>query len=275
MNCNKCGSEIQDETKFCTICGNPIDNNPIQKKPKKRGCLIALLIFLVIVAALITCVAIFLPGFFRPKDLGIKTSKEAYESALAKLNYQKDAAPTSGTGDDYTYTYGDLKEVDTTLNSEELTSFFNYNRPKYYALKDVQIRINPDNTMEFSGAIDTEYFLSNVLGGEYSVEDIEKNFPLIKAIPGSVNVYAQLSGEIVDNKSTGFAFSDIEVMGVGLPSDIYETENAKDEIKNLIDGFLESTTEKTGGSYESIKIEDGELKINANLPSMLKREANE
>ncbi len=273
MKCEKCGKELHDGTQFCESCGHPVNTNEVHKQSKKKkGCLIGVLSFLGVIGIILTCIAIFLPGFFGPKDLGIKTSKAAYESAIAKMNYQKDTAPSSGVAEDYTYTYGELKEIKTGLISEELTSFFNYNRPEYYALKKVQIRINPDNTVEFSGAIDTDYFLNKVLGGKYSEQEISKAFPLIKVIPGSVNVYAQFSGEIADNKAVSFAFSDIEVMGIGLPSSLYNTESAKTEISNLLDNFLAKTTDKTKGTYDSVKVENGELTINGKLPSSLKRE---
>lgn len=273
MKCEKCGKELQDSTQFCESCGHPANTNAVHKQPKKKkGCLIGMLSFLGAIGIILVCIAIFLPGFFGPKDLEIKTSKKAYESAISKMNYQKDAAPTTGVAEDYTYTYGELKKIKTGLTSEELTSFFNYNRPKYYALKKVQIRINPDDTVEFSGAIDMDYLLNKVLGGKYGEQDIVKAFPLIKVIPGSINVYAQFSGGITENKSVSFVFSDIVVMGIGLPSSLYNTESAKMEISNLLDNFLTKTIEKTKGTYESVKVENGELTISGNLPSSLKRE---
>ena len=273
MKCEKCGNELRQGDKFCKVCGYPVEvSQPPQKTKKKHGCLIALLSVLAVVGMAVLCIAVFLPGFFGPKNLGIKTSKAAYESAVNKLNYSKDAAPSAGVPEDYAYTYGELANVQTSLTSEELTSFFNYNRPKYYALKKVQIRVNPDNTVEFSGALDTDYFLNKVLGGKYSEQEISKAFPLIKAVPGSVNVYAKLSGEIADNKSVNFALKDAEVMGVGLPSSLYDTQSAQTEITGLLDDFLTKTTEKTKCTYEKIKVENGELVISGNLPSSLKRE---
>jgi hypothetical protein len=204
--------------------------------------------------------------------LGIKTSKEAYESALSKLNYVKDTSPSGGTSDDYIYNYGEVQEISTSLTSEELTSFFNYNRPDYYALKKVQIKINPDDTVEVSAAINTDYFLDTVLGGKYSKEEITQAYPLIKVIPDTVNIYGVLSGEIVDNKSSNIELSDIEVMGVELPSSLYETSSAQSEISNVLDDFLEKTTEKTGGTCDSLKVQNGELMLDAKIPSSLTRE---
>lgn len=273
MRCENCSSELQDGVRFCKSCGHPANTNTAHKQSKKKkSWLIGLLSFLGVVGIILICTAIFLPGLYGPKDLGIKTSAAAYESAVAKLNYQKDTAPSSGTAEDYIYTYGDLKEINTSLTSEELTSFFNYNRPEYYALKNVQIRINPDDTVEFSASVDTSYFLDKVLGGKYSEKEINDAFPLTKVIPGSVNVYARMSGEIADNKSVDFAFSDIEVMGIGLPTDLYATSSAKTEISSILNNFLAKTTDKTKGAYTSIGIVNGELQISGKLPSSLTRE---
>ena len=56
---------------------------------------------------------------------------------LPRCIIKRTPPPSSGAPEDYKYTYGELKEIKTGLTSEELTSFLNYNRPKYYALKKV------------------------------------------------------------------------------------------------------------------------------------------
>lgn len=251
---------------------HPQQSQPAKKPKKKLGCLIALISGLLIVGLIVVLIIVLLPGLFGPKNLGIKTSKKAYESAVAKLNYTKDKAPTKGNPEDYVYAYGEVTDVDTTLTSEEITSFFNYNRPKYYALKKVQVRVNRDNTVEFSGAIETKYFLDKIIGDKYSEEEIKKAFPMINSLPKSVNIYAKAAGEIQDNQAMGFAFKDIEIMGFGMPDSLYKTDKAKEAISNLLNDALEFFTEKTQGTFSSIKVVDGELQINGQLPSSLTRE---
>lgn len=273
MKCEKCGSELIQGEEFCKACENPLEiSQTSPKAKKKRGCLVALLSIIAVVVVAFIGAAIFLPGFFSPKDFGIKTSKAAYESAVNKLNYTKDMAPSTGKAEDYTYVYGELSKIQTSLNSEELTSFFNYNRPEYYALKKVQIRINPDNSMEFSCALNTDYVLSEVLDGEYSEQELTKAFPWIKTVPNSVNVYAHLSGEIADNKAVSFSLKDVEVMGIDLPSSLYDTQETQTEICSLLDNFLTKSTEKTNSTYTSVEVNNGELQINGFFPSSLKRE---
>lgn len=242
------------------------ESRPSKKAKKKHGCLIALLIMLGLIGVGVLCIAIFLPGFFRPKSLGIKVSKEAYDSAINKL--YKDTTPLEkGASDSQSDrdTYKEPVEVEASLTSEEVSALVNYNKEKYYAYDKVQIKVNPDDTIEFSGSVDTDYFLDEFLGGEYSKEEIIESFPIIKAIPDSVNVYLKMSGGIEDNKTVDFALNDIEILGIDIPSSLYEELSAQEEISDMLDDFLTRKAEKTKDSYASVKPEGGELQIIGSL----------
>jgi len=241
------------------------------KKKKGKGCLIALLVVVVIIGFIVAAAAIFLPGLFKPKDLGIKTSKSAYDSAMAKLRYTKDEAPETGEAEDYTYEYGATNSVDTALTSEELTSFFNYNRPDYYAIENLQIRINDDDTIEVSGSLNRDYLLQNILEGEYTEEEIKKEIPMLNLIPSSINFYVNLEGSITNNEVDNFNFNDIEIMGIGIPDSVYDTDEAYETIIDIIDTSIEKVMQKTGASYESVKVENGELNFEGEMPSFLER----
>ena len=308
MICKKCGTQNDDNIKFCQNCGEPVEaEQPVQQqqppqpqqppqqqyqhtqqqyqyqqnprymqpmmKPKKKGkgCLIALIIFVVIIGVIIGSLFIFLPGLFKPKDLGVKTTKDAYESALSKLKYNKDDAPSTGEADDYTYEYGSTNYVDTALTSEELTSFFNYNRPDYYAIKDLQIRINDDNTIEVAGALNKTYILESILEGEYTEEEIKEELPMLNLIPGSINFYVNIEGEISDNEATKFDINDVEIMGIGIPDSIYDTSEAQYTLIDIINESIAKVVQKTGTSYDLIKVEDGELIFQGDMPSFLER----
>lgn len=249
----------------------PIYNQPMKRK-KGKGCLIALGVLIIIIATIVLCLIFFFKGFFEPKDLGIKSSKSAYESAMSKLGYTKDDAPTGSDPDDYNYIYGPLHDVDAALTSEELTSFFNYNRPEYYALDDVQIRINSDDTMEMSCSLDLKYFIDEVLGGKYTQEEIEEKMPMLGILPHKVNLYCKISGEINNNTAEDFDVSDIEVQGFGIPKTIYTGDEATKNIEDIVTSALSRVTAKNGSSFDSVKIDDGKLMIDALMPSSLVRE---
>lgn len=303
MNCPKCGTDLPSDARFCNICGQPItpaqpfyqaaQQQPYQAPPpqpyqapppqvyyaqqppvrkKRYGCLVAFISLLLIAGLIMGSVWLFLPGFFAPRDLGIKTSKKAYESALQKLGYQKDTSPKTGEEEDYNYSYGPLHSVTANLTSEEVTSFINYNRPSYYAFKDVQVRINDDDTVEVSGKLDINYFLMNMLGSKYDKEDVTRSFPLVNTLSAGINIYAKGSGEIQNDQAVDFAFSDVQVMGIGLPENLYKTDEAKQEISEMLNDFISSQMQRSGGSITLAKVDNGEMIFQGDVPSWLERD---
>lgn len=288
MNCKKCGEQVNESNKFCVSCGEPVNavlmaqtlkpqeaaqTQQIIQKKKGRGCLVAILTVFIIIGLLAGAAAIFLPGFFGPKNLNAKTSQKAYESALVKLGYVKDEAPSTGKSEDYVYKYGEIKKVNTTLTSEELSSFFNLNRPDYYAIKNVQIRVNTDNTVEISASINTKYFLDKVLGSKYNQEDIKKAVPILGILPGTINIYTKAAGAISNNKASNLNINDVEIMGINIPKSMYDTSKVQTDISNMINNFITKSNEKTGSSYDLIQPQNGGFAFNVSIPSSLTREA--
>ena len=220
MFCNNCGQKIEAGTDFCPNCGQkqtetagvtapqspefevpsaavinpqpqvqPYGAYPVATPRRRHGCLTAFIIFIIVLLLAAAAVYFFVPGLHKPNDLGIKSSGEAYTRAMNKLGVTKDKSPTSGTADSYTITYGAPHAVTTGLTSEEITSFLSENRPPYYAVKNVQVRINNDGTIEAAGNLDTNYVFNEMLNGQYTKQDAQKELPMLGLIPSSVNVY--------------------------------------------------------------------------------------
>lgn len=225
---------------------------------KRRGCLTGLLIVIVVIGAAAAAMAIFLPGFFGPKFLDVEISQKAYESAVAKLENVSGAAPAAGKAGD-AGGREPLKAINTSLTSEELTSYINYGSPDSYGMKQMQIRINKDDTLEISGAVDTDYLLEDVLEGGYDREDIKKAMPMLGLLPKSVNIYSRIGFEITNGQTSNLTVNDIQVMGVGVPEDIYE--EAKTGIGYILGDFIKELEQKTGADYNSVRIRDGRLVI--------------
>ena len=59
----------------------------MKKKSKKKKALIAVFVIFVVLGVVI---GVFVYNMHVPKNLGVKVSKEAYDSALKKLNLDKD-----------------------------------------------------------------------------------------------------------------------------------------------------------------------------------------
>lgn len=247
----------------------------VVKPRRKRGCLTVLLVFIVLLGGGLLLIYFLVPGFFKPYDLGIKATPEAYESAMSKLAITKDSAPKEGTAEDYIYSYGASTAVQTSLSSEEITSFLTINRPEYYAMKDVQVRINEDDTMEASASLDVSYVLEEILDNKYSKEEINQKLPVLGFLPDEVNVYIKADGAIRDNKVADLTIEDVSIMGITIPDSMINTEQANNFIEESLDSYLEKTSEKSGARYDLLQLNNGNLEIQGQLPSSITRTKEE
>jgi hypothetical protein len=290
MYCVNCGHKIDDGTPFCPDCGTkqtqsagapippPLNRQPQSQQfsavpvagPKKRhGCLTALIIGVVVVLLAAAALYFFVPGLLRPIDLGIRSSREGYLSAMSKLGVEKDESPKSGTAESFSITYGPPQDVSTGLNSEELTSFFNENRPPYYAVKNVQVRINGDGTIEAAGTLDTRYVFSQILAGQYTKQDAQKELPMLGLIPDNVNVYFKLSGSVEDNQVQGLDVDGVKVMGIAIPQSLIDDNSAF--IVDTLDSYISRECARVGASVEHLGVSDGKLDFIGSLPSTITR----
>ena len=248
------------------------EGEKIPPKKKKKG-LVKFITFLIVIGVIVLGLGFIFPGLLWQKSLGVTYTTEDYNSMLEKLNYIKDVAPTSGAEDDYTYVYGALKSVDVEFTSEELTAFFNENRPSYYALKNVQIRINDDGTIEASANANVDYFLDEVLGGEYSREQINQQIPALGILPSNVNLYLKFSGSVTDNK-TIVDVNSASVQGIEIPSVYVNSSEAMNVLSSGCDNVMNTYSSKTGSTFDKISIDSGVVKFKGSVPSSLERIQN-
>ena len=115
--------------------------------------------------------------------------------------------------------------VDTTITSREVTAFVNKNRPDYFALKKMQIRFNPDGSIEASGKLDLNYVMDVILAGNVTKQEIEERLPIsLDLLPKSVNVYTHFDGKIIDNQLTGLEMHSVKIYGISIPQSILGEE---------------------------------------------------
>ncbi len=237
---------------------------------RKSGCLIALLVFAGTIAAILVALYLLLPGLLRPYDLGSKTSVEAYNSALNKIHLKKDAAPDVGEAADYKIKYGKAKKGNVFLTVDEIASFMNHNRPDYYALKNFQIRINKDNTVETAGTLNTEYVFEKVLANKYNLQDAKKALPMLNLIMGDVNVYCKFKAKIANNSVKSLDLQNVGIMGIPVPNQLIDSNEAESFVMDNISSFLKRTCKETGANYKLMEVKNQKLHIIGDFPSSVK-----
>lgn len=292
MFCKNCGQPLQDAATFCPGCGQKQDipaeiparqpqapvYQPMQQpayaapapaKPRKKRGLKVFLIILIVLVAGAAGVYFLLPGLSKPIDLGVRSSREAYERAVSKLGFTKDEAPRSGEASDYTTVYTGIHDADISMTSEEVTSFLSENRPPYYAVKNVQIRFNEDGTVEASGTLDTSYVFDTLLSGQYSREDAQSALPMLGLIPDNVNIYIKLAGGIDDNHVTGLDVDAVSVMGIPIPVDLISSNESF--IVSIIDDNIARQNARAGTNIAHLGISGGQVDFQGTLPSSVER----
>lgn len=217
-------------------------------KKKKKVLITLLVIFLV----LGTLIGVFVYNMIVPKNLGVKVSKEAYESAIGKLKNDID-------------TDKEVLNVDAKLTSEEVTSLLGYNKSEESALDKVQVRVNADDSVDFSGVLHKEYLLDTMLGGAFSEESILESAPALKYLPNKLTVYFNFSGEVANN-TTDISVNKISLMGISLPKSFYKKAEVQESINNALSNYLKAQADQNNGSYDMIKPENGELILKGQLP---------
>lgn len=241
------------------------------KAPKKRHRFLkGLLIFIITIVVILGALGFFIPGLLWAKDLGVKYSQADYESAIQKIEYIKDPAPTGESADEYVYTYGALKNISTEFTSAEITAFVNTNRPSYYAVKNAQVKINSDGSVEASGSVNVDYVLNEMLSGKYSRSQIMEEIPALGLLPSNVNLYIKGGGSVVNNDASVNVDS-IEVQGISIPQKFVNSSEAASTVNGALNKVLSASNTKSGSNIEKLAPQDGKLLIIGEFPSSLER----
>lgn len=164
-----------------------------------------LILLIVVALVFIAGIAGFVPylstilGTDRPKDLGQQITLEDSLAAQEKTGVQLVKLP-SDTPIGNSFILEGSRPIELTFTSKEATGIIN-NRPwKYYPFSDLQLRINPDGTIETSGVVNMDLFMSYANSLGYSTEDINKVMEQYHIPKMNMPFYLKGSGSIIDDR---------------------------------------------------------------------------
>jgi hypothetical protein len=200
-------------------------------------------------------------GSDKPRDLGIKYTEKQYadyaEKALTKIITTKNA-----TSPEESLTYSGSKELKQEFTQEEIAARLNYAKWKYMPVKNVQLKINSDNSIEFSATVAYDRlngFIEREGAGQYSKADIEKGLNYIKLLGRDFPVYAKFKASVADNKLT----ETIETIEVGRFSIPLKQVNAD----SVVTSVSQSIMGKVPGFYaKSVSFTNGKMNFEGSVP---------
>jgi hypothetical protein len=232
--------------------------------------LMVVIIFIILVIVLMVGYYGFVPGLStvmgadKPKDLGVKYTKAHYDQFSNKLN--GDIIPiTTSVSPAESITYSGKIDVNKDFSQEEISSRLNYGRWKYMPIKNVQVRINNDGSLEFSANLVMDRiagFIEREGMGKWSIDDVSKGMNFIKLVRVDPPIYARLKASISNNQPNG----NIEAITVGKFNVPLETVNANETAISL----FRAITSKASSFYaKSVTFNQGKMHFEGTLPAKM------
>jgi len=226
--------------------------------------IIIFFLFLISIPILILAFLGFIPGLSdlfgatKPKDLGISYTQQDYSQAHKKTDIDRKVI-----SDDYQREFFLSPQnhfVDDTLTSAEVSAWINERAWKHYPFSNLQIRFNPDNTVEASGNVDIKKFINyiQVLGGmtDKEAQQVSSYMPL----SGSPAFYLNFTGN-VQNDQVEIRFSKAKLGNLPISSGIVASYTHK-----LVEFIEEKVLNHPSVNFNELRPDNGLLKVIGTLP---------
>ncbi|UCB43908.1 MAG: hypothetical protein JSV77_04485 [Dehalococcoidales bacterium] len=204
-------------------------------------------------------------GSHKPKDLGITYTEADRLSGRAKAGWEVIDLP-SDLPPEESFSYSGQNAVDATFSNAELTAWAN-DPWTYFPLSDCQLRVNDDNTVEFSGKLNIgvlrDWIDAMGVADEYSelIDDYLRWF-----IWGNPPVYVKLSVNVVNGQILNPQIHEAKVGRISIPDSLIQ-----DNLYRLVDYAEWQMNHIPGFSVESLEFVDGGVRFVGTMPAVVSR----
>ncbi len=187
-----------------------------------------------------------------PRNLGIKYTTADSEAARKKVGTEIVAIKPEDSKSDFTLE--GKKSAEFSMDSQELSAHTG-NRPwKNYPLKNVQIKIGDDGTIEGSATLVIAKGLPYALALGYSEEQVKNAMAKYNIPPVEVPFYVKGKGEVINDKVTVDAQT-IEIGKVNIPANIVSQVNS--EAKTVLEDIIQKHS--SAFHAESVTFANGKM----------------
>ena len=194
------------------------------------------------------------------KDFGIKVTKEDSFAAHAKAGIEI-VSLAKNTDPNKDFTLEGRKDTSFTLDSKELTAFTN-NRPWIkYPIKNVQVRIDKDGTIESSATLIVSRVMPFAVALGYSESQIKDAMKKFSIPPFEVPVYVKGKGSVL-NDVVSINAQIIKIGAIPVPGDIVK------QINKGAEPVLDDIIQKHSASFhaETLNFADGRMIFKGTVP---------
>lgn len=157
-----------------------------------------------------------------PKDLGIRITQEDSVTSQSKVGTQVIALTTDMQKTDFTLE--GTKDAEFTMDSKEITALSNNRAWIHYPLKNVQVKIHEDGTIESSAILLISKAMPYAMGLGYSESEIKSAMEKFSIPPFEVPIYILGKGS-VQNDSVSVNAHTVKIGAIPVPQDIVAQAN--------------------------------------------------
>lgn len=197
-------------------------------------------------------------GTDKARDIGVEYTDADLKSAQIKTGVQLKELRSDNR---YSVIYTGANAIDNTFTQEELTALINSSKWIYCPVKDLQLKINSDGTMEISGILLSDRLAGYAEAMGFGISDIQLAKDKLR-IGAEANFYLVGTLEIIDNK-VNLNLSKVEINRIPIPSSLVDSN--REAIETFVENRMQAVT---GLSIQSFKIEDGKLTFKGTVPAI-------
>lgn len=230
---------------------------------KKLFVFLGVLVLVGVVALSMLGIVPVLSGAFGagPKDLGIRYTKEDSLAARQKSGNTEIISLPQNTPLSEDFRLEGKKDMQFVMDSKELTAHSN-NRPwKNYPVKNLQIKISDDGTIEASATLIISKAMPYAMGLGYSEQQIQDAMRKYNIPPFEVPIYVLGKGS-VKNDSVSVGATSVKIGAIPVPGNIVSRANTEAE------SVLNDVIRKHSNAFhaEEVSFADGKMKFVGQVP---------
>jgi len=199
-------------------------------------------------------------GMSKPKDLGITVTEAQAEEAQTKVGVAVTKLLDS-TAVSQSITYEGTHPLTHTMDSQQLTALAaSHSKYRYFPFSKIQIRINPDSSVEISCIADTLKAFDYATAVGFAPADLEKAMKDFNIPRTTIPVYAKGSGSVINGKVT-LDLQSGNIAGIPVPMGLVNSK--KDQIIDVIETGMRKTP---GFEAKSLTFTDGKMTFDGMVP---------
>lgn len=204
-----------------------------------------------------------LVGANKPRDLGVTSTPAQATAVVQKLGIKLESPPAITSPDRYRKTYSGQVSISQDFTESEVSALLNYNHVSYWAVKDAQVRIHSDGTLEAALTVRTSEL--NIRRDGDVPTGIMRYIPAV--LPDELPIYVKGRLDVLGPQQIRTDIQALEIGRVSVPASVAGGD-AESRANQYINDRLRNIP---GLSIQEISFQDGKAHFQGTWPKEFRR----